>query len=118
MVVEPSLQDESEFLYAAQPELLSFKTTQLAVERVMHWFQSRAEEIEHHAGQVRAAAAAVRGLSVRSGCQQGCQGPVRSLRGSNEHFLPLLFICLESFYGFLEIIKEQTYVRKVVQNLS
>lgn len=53
MVVEPSLQDESEFLYAAQPELLRFKTTQLAVESVMGWYQTRAEEIEHHAGQVR-----------------------------------------------------------------
>lgn len=55
MVVEPSLQDESEFLYAAQPELLRFKTAQLAVEKVVDWYQTRAEDIEHYAGQVRAA---------------------------------------------------------------
>ncbi|XP_036191191.1 neuroblastoma-amplified sequence isoform X1 [Myotis myotis] len=60
MVVEPSLQDESEFLYAAQPELLRFKTTQLAVESVMDWYQTRAEEIEHHAGQVDCALSLVR----------------------------------------------------------
>uniref|UniRef100_A0A8C6AAF1 NBAS subunit of NRZ tethering complex n=1 Tax=Marmota marmota marmota TaxID=9994 RepID=A0A8C6AAF1_MARMA len=51
VVVEPSLQDESEFLYAAQPELLRFRTAQLTVEKAMDWYQSRAEEIEHHAGQ-------------------------------------------------------------------
>lgn len=54
MVVEPSLQDESEFLYTAQPELLRYKTAQLAVEKVIDWYQTRAEEIEHHARQVRA----------------------------------------------------------------
>lgn len=54
MVVEPSLQDESEFLYAAQPELLKYQTPQLAVEKVMDWYQTRAEEIEHCARQVRA----------------------------------------------------------------
>lgn len=53
MVVEPNLQDESEFLYAAQPELLRFRTTQLTVEKVMDWYQTRAEEIEHYALQVR-----------------------------------------------------------------
>ncbi|XP_023558187.1 neuroblastoma-amplified sequence isoform X2 [Octodon degus] len=60
MVVEPSLQDESEFLYAAQPELLRFRTTQLGVEEVMGWYQSRAEEIERHAGQVDCALSLVR----------------------------------------------------------
>lgn len=53
MVVEPSLQDESEFLYAAQPELLRYRTPQLTVEKVMDWYQTRAEEIEHYARQVR-----------------------------------------------------------------
>lgn len=53
MVVEPGLQDDSEFLYAAQPELLQYRTPQLTVEKVMAWYQSRAEDIEHHAGQVR-----------------------------------------------------------------
>lgn len=53
MVVEPSLCDESEFLYAAQPELLRYKSPQLAVEMVIDWYQTRAEEIEHYAGQVR-----------------------------------------------------------------
>ncbi|XP_033611926.1 neuroblastoma-amplified sequence isoform X1 [Fukomys damarensis] len=52
MVVEPGLQDESEFLYSAQPELLRFRTPRLAVEEVIDWYRSRAEEIEHHAGQV------------------------------------------------------------------
>nr|XP_045004804.1 neuroblastoma-amplified sequence isoform X1 [Jaculus jaculus] len=52
MVVEPSLQDESEFLYASQPELLSFRAPQLPLEKVMEWYQSRAEEIEHNSGQV------------------------------------------------------------------
>lgn len=53
MVVEPDLPDESEFLYAAQPALLRFKTTELAVEMATDWYQARAEEIEHYAGQVR-----------------------------------------------------------------
>ncbi|XP_059798165.1 NBAS subunit of NRZ tethering complex isoform X3 [Balaenoptera ricei] len=53
MVIEPSLPDESEFLYAAQPELLRFRTSQLAVEKVMDWYQSRAEEIEHYALQLQ-----------------------------------------------------------------
>jgi hypothetical protein len=61
MVVEPSLQDDSEFLYAAQPELLQYRTPQLTVEKVMAWYQSRAEDIEHHAGQVS------RGGTVLSG---------------------------------------------------
>uniref|UniRef100_A0A8C4LME2 NBAS subunit of NRZ tethering complex n=1 Tax=Equus asinus asinus TaxID=83772 RepID=A0A8C4LME2_EQUAS len=60
MVVEPSLQDESEFLYAAQPELLRFRTSQLAVEKVMDWYQSRAEEIEHYARQVDCALSLIR----------------------------------------------------------
>lgn len=55
MVVEPSLEDESEFLYAAQPELLRYRTPRLTVEKVMDWYQSRAEEIEHFARQVRPA---------------------------------------------------------------
>lgn len=74
MVVEPSLQDESEFLYAAQPELLRFKTTQLVVEKVMDWYQTRAEEIEHHAGQVRA------GGSCRSEMPAAALGPEGSVR--------------------------------------
>ncbi|EAX00903.1 neuroblastoma-amplified protein, isoform CRA_d [Homo sapiens] len=53
MVVEPNLQDESEFLYAAQPELLRFRMTQLTVEKVMDWYQTRAEEIEHYARQLQ-----------------------------------------------------------------
>ncbi|XP_042637798.1 neuroblastoma-amplified sequence [Orycteropus afer afer] len=52
MVVEPNLQGENEFLYAAQPELLKYKTTQLTVENVTEWYQTRAEEIEHYAQQV------------------------------------------------------------------
>ncbi|XP_016080231.1 PREDICTED: neuroblastoma-amplified sequence [Miniopterus natalensis] len=60
LVVEPSPQDESEFLYAAQPELLRFRTTQLAVEKAMDWYQTRAEEIERHAGQVDCALSLIR----------------------------------------------------------
>ncbi|XP_036080545.1 neuroblastoma-amplified sequence isoform X2 [Rousettus aegyptiacus] len=60
MVAEPSLQDESEFLYAAQPELLRYKATQLAVEDVIDWYQTRAEEIEHYARQVDCALSLVR----------------------------------------------------------
>ncbi|KAM5316025.1 NBAS subunit of NRZ tethering complex isoform 2-T2 [Glossophaga mutica] len=60
MVVEPSLQDESEFLYAAQPELLRYQTPQLTVEVVMDWYQARAEEIEHCARQVDCALSLVR----------------------------------------------------------
>ncbi|XP_041486381.1 neuroblastoma-amplified sequence [Microtus oregoni] len=51
-VVEPGLQDDSEFLYAEQPELLQYRMPQLTVEKAMDWYRSRAEEIEHHAGQV------------------------------------------------------------------
>ncbi|XP_036737524.2 NBAS subunit of NRZ tethering complex isoform X2 [Manis pentadactyla] len=60
LVVEPSLQDESEFLYAAQPELLRYRTPQLAVEKVMDWYQTRAEEIEHHARQIDCALSLIR----------------------------------------------------------
>uniref|UniRef100_A0A8C8Z0R0 NBAS subunit of NRZ tethering complex n=1 Tax=Prolemur simus TaxID=1328070 RepID=A0A8C8Z0R0_PROSS len=59
-VVEPSREDESEFLYAAQPELLKFRTTQLSVEKVMDWYQTRAEEIEHYARQVDCALSLIR----------------------------------------------------------
>ncbi|XP_062934225.1 NBAS subunit of NRZ tethering complex isoform X2 [Cynocephalus volans] len=60
MVVEPSREDESEFLYAAQPELLRYRTNQLAVERIMDWYQTRAEEIEHCARQVDCALSLIR----------------------------------------------------------
>ncbi|XP_006910303.1 neuroblastoma-amplified sequence isoform X1 [Pteropus alecto] len=60
MAAEPSLQDDSEFLYAAQPELLRYKATQLAVEDVIDWYQTRAEEIEHYARQVDCALSLVR----------------------------------------------------------
>ncbi|KAF6105051.1 NBAS subunit of NRZ tethering complex [Phyllostomus discolor] len=59
-VVEPSLPDESEFLYAAQPELLRYQTPQLTVEQAMDWYQTRAEEIEHCARQVDCALSLVR----------------------------------------------------------
>ncbi|XP_014445107.1 neuroblastoma-amplified sequence isoform X2 [Tupaia chinensis] len=60
MVVEPSLQDESEFLYAAQPELLRYRSAQLAVEEAMDWYRTRAEEIEHYARQVDCALSLIR----------------------------------------------------------
>nr|XP_012999154.1 neuroblastoma-amplified sequence-like [Cavia porcellus] len=58
--VEPSLQDKGEFLYAAQPELLGFRTAQLAVAEAIDWYQSRAKEIERHAGQVDCALSLIR----------------------------------------------------------
>uniref|UniRef100_A0A8C3WRB5 NBAS subunit of NRZ tethering complex n=1 Tax=Catagonus wagneri TaxID=51154 RepID=A0A8C3WRB5_9CETA len=60
MVVEPSLEDESEFLYAAQPELLRYRTARLTVEKVMDWYQTRAEEIEHYARQIDCALSLIR----------------------------------------------------------
>ncbi|EPY76052.1 neuroblastoma amplified sequence [Camelus ferus] len=59
-VVEPSLPDESEFLYAAQPELLPYRTCRLAVGKVTDWYQARAEEIEHYARQVDCALSLIR----------------------------------------------------------
>ncbi|XP_030897016.1 neuroblastoma-amplified sequence [Leptonychotes weddellii] len=59
-VVEPSLQDESEFLYAAQPVLLRYRTSELTVEKVMDWYQTRAQEIEHYARQVDCALSLIR----------------------------------------------------------
>lgn len=55
-IVEPTLQDESEFLYESQPELLKYRTTELSVELVTDWYLSRAQEIEKYAMQVRTAA--------------------------------------------------------------
>lgn len=51
-IVEPTLQDESEFLYESQPELLKYRTTELSVELVTDWYLSRAQEIEKYAMQV------------------------------------------------------------------
>ncbi|XP_032285991.1 neuroblastoma-amplified sequence isoform X1 [Phoca vitulina] len=59
-VVEPSLQDESEFLYAAQPGLLRYRTSELTVEKVVDWYQTRAQEIEHYARQVDCALSLIR----------------------------------------------------------
>ncbi|XP_040848780.1 neuroblastoma-amplified sequence isoform X2 [Ochotona curzoniae] len=60
IVVEPNCQDESEFLYTAQPALLSYRTASLTVESVMDWYQSRAAEIEHYSGQVDCALSLIR----------------------------------------------------------
>ncbi|XP_077009351.1 NBAS subunit of NRZ tethering complex isoform X2 [Tamandua tetradactyla] len=60
MVFEPGLHDDSEFLYAGQPELLRYRTAQLAVEKVTDWYQTRAEEIEHCARQVDCALSLIR----------------------------------------------------------
>lgn len=53
MTVEPTLQDEGEFLYEMQPELLKYRTTDLSVDLVTDWYLSRAQEIEKYAMQVR-----------------------------------------------------------------
>ncbi|XP_051471909.1 NBAS subunit of NRZ tethering complex isoform X2 [Apus apus] len=60
MIVEPTLQDEGEFLYEAQPELLKYRTTDLSVDLVTDWYLSRAQEIEKYAMQVDCALSLVR----------------------------------------------------------
>lgn len=55
MVIEPTLQDEGQFLYEKQPELLKYRTTDLSVDLVTDWYLSRAQEIEEYAMQVRIA---------------------------------------------------------------
>uniref|UniRef100_A0A8C2YB04 NBAS subunit of NRZ tethering complex n=1 Tax=Coturnix japonica TaxID=93934 RepID=A0A8C2YB04_COTJA len=59
-IVEPTLEDESEFLYESQPELLKYRTTELSVELVTDWYLSRAQEIEKYAMQVDCALSLVR----------------------------------------------------------
>ena len=129
MVIEPSLPDESEFLYAAQPELLRFRTSQLAVEKVMDWYQSRAEEIEHYALQVRPA---VLCQILRIQCMFWLLTAVPGIlyilivcKGRNENFLLLSFIysLLQKLLWFLFVClfwipKEQIHITKAVQNLS
>ncbi|XP_068534724.1 NBAS subunit of NRZ tethering complex isoform X3 [Anas acuta] len=60
MIVEPTLQDEGEFLYETQPELLKYRTTELSVELVTDWYLSRAQEIEKYSMQVDCALSLVR----------------------------------------------------------
>ncbi|EMP42356.1 Neuroblastoma-amplified sequence [Chelonia mydas] len=42
MIFEPVLQDEDEFLYEAQPELLKYRTTKLLIDLVSDWYWNRA----------------------------------------------------------------------------
>ncbi|XP_067324768.1 NBAS subunit of NRZ tethering complex isoform X1 [Anolis sagrei] len=60
LIVEPALQDESEFLYESQPELLKYSTTELSVNLVTDWYWKRAEEIEHYSMQVDCALSLIR----------------------------------------------------------
>ncbi|XP_074394189.1 NBAS subunit of NRZ tethering complex isoform X2 [Zonotrichia albicollis] len=60
MVIEPTLQDEGQFLYEKQPELLKYRTTDLSVDLVTDWYLSRAQEIEEYAMQVDCALSLVR----------------------------------------------------------
>ncbi|NXG33710.1 NBAS protein, partial [Dromaius novaehollandiae] len=60
MIVEPALQDEGEFLYEMQPELLKYRTTELSVDLVTDWYLNRAKEIENYAMQVDCALSLVR----------------------------------------------------------
>ncbi|XP_064911947.1 NBAS subunit of NRZ tethering complex isoform X2 [Columba livia] len=60
VVVEPTLQDEGEFLYETQPELLKYRTTDLSVDLVTDWYLSRAQEIEKYSMQVDCALSLVR----------------------------------------------------------
>uniref|UniRef100_A0A803SNA9 NBAS subunit of NRZ tethering complex n=1 Tax=Anolis carolinensis TaxID=28377 RepID=A0A803SNA9_ANOCA len=60
LIVEVALQDESEFLYESQPELLKYSTTELSVNLVTNWYWKRAEEIEHYSMQVDCALSLIR----------------------------------------------------------
>ncbi|XP_075779589.1 NBAS subunit of NRZ tethering complex isoform X3 [Pelodiscus sinensis] len=57
---EPVLQDEAEFLYEAQPELLKYRTAKLSIDLVSDWYWNRAQEIEKYAMQVDCALSLVR----------------------------------------------------------
>ncbi|XP_053879446.1 NBAS subunit of NRZ tethering complex isoform X2 [Malaclemys terrapin pileata] len=59
-IFEPVLQDEDEFLYEAQPELLKYRTTKLSIDLVSDWYWNRAQEIENYAMQVDCALSLVR----------------------------------------------------------
>lgn len=100
-MVEPSLRDESEFLYAAQPELLRHQAPQLTAEQAMHWYRSRAEEIEHCARQVGTRG---RPLPAVPGvpCLGWLPGARDSLRAMTDDFVLLLFTYALSakFCGF------------------
>ncbi|XP_067400847.1 NBAS subunit of NRZ tethering complex isoform X2 [Emydura macquarii macquarii] len=60
MIFQPILQDEEEFLYEAQPELLKYRTTNLSIDLVSDWYWNRAQEIENYAMQVDCALSLVR----------------------------------------------------------
>uniref|UniRef100_A0A8B9IYF2 NBAS subunit of NRZ tethering complex n=1 Tax=Amazona collaria TaxID=241587 RepID=A0A8B9IYF2_9PSIT len=60
MIVEPTSQDEGEFLYETQPELLKYRTADLSVDLVTNWYVSRAQEIEKYSMQVDCALSLVR----------------------------------------------------------
>nr|XP_048701495.1 NBAS subunit of NRZ tethering complex isoform X1 [Caretta caretta] len=60
MIFEPVLQDEDEFLYETQPELLKYRTTKLSIDLVSDWYWNRAQEIENYAMQVDCALSLVR----------------------------------------------------------
>ncbi|NWX96029.1 NBAS protein, partial [Nothoprocta ornata] len=59
-IVEPTLQDEGQFLYEMQPELLKYRTTELSVDLVTDWYLNRAQEIENYSMQVDCALSLVR----------------------------------------------------------
>ncbi|XP_062981250.1 NBAS subunit of NRZ tethering complex [Elgaria multicarinata webbii] len=60
LMVEPAHQDEGEFLYDSQPELLKYRTTELSINMVTDWYWKRAEEIENYSMQVDCALSLVR----------------------------------------------------------
>ncbi|XP_062471865.1 NBAS subunit of NRZ tethering complex isoform X3 [Pezoporus occidentalis] len=60
MTFEPTSQDEGEFLYETQPELLKYRTADLSVDLVTDWYLSRAQEIEKYSMQVDCALSLVR----------------------------------------------------------
>ncbi|XP_035278775.1 neuroblastoma-amplified sequence [Anguilla anguilla] len=58
--VEPDAQDEDEFLYEEQPELLRFRSADPPVSLLTDWYLSRAEDIDSGSRQVDCALSLVR----------------------------------------------------------
>ncbi|XP_069742445.1 NBAS subunit of NRZ tethering complex isoform X2 [Narcine bancroftii] len=60
VIVDCSPQDEAEFLYEEQPEMLKYRTATPSIETLTHWYQKRAEEIESYSRQVDCALCLIR----------------------------------------------------------
>ncbi|KAK6490067.1 neuroblastoma-amplified sequence [Huso huso] len=60
IILEPNPQDEAEFLYEEQPELLKFRTTEPSIQLLTDWYLRQAEEIDSFSRQVDCALSLVR----------------------------------------------------------